>query len=107
MSHVLHVNESNFETQVLQSPVPVLVDFFTTWCQPCKMLAPHLDQIASEFGDGARIVKINVEECPQLSVQYRIQAVPTLMLFNDGQLVDQIAPDPATIRYRLSGLCMA
>ncbi len=107
MSQVTHVTTSNFDQEVLKSPTPVLVDFYATWCPPCKMLAPHLDQLAQEFDGRVKIVKVNIDEEPQLAMQYKIQHVPTLILFDGGKQLDHIEPQPSTIRYRLAGLCMA
>ena len=76
-----------FENLINSTTVPVLVDFYATWCGPCKMMHPILENVKSRVGDKARIVKINVDEQQALAMQYRIQAVPTLMLFKNGQQV--------------------
>lgn len=76
-----------FENLINSTTVPVLVDFYATWCGPCKMMHPILENVKSRVGDKARIVKIDVDEQQALAMQYRIQAVPTLMLFKDGQQV--------------------
>ena len=76
-----------FENLINSTTVPVLVDFYATWCGPCKMLHPILENVKSRVGDKARIVKIDVDEQQALAMQYRIQAVPTLMLFKNGQQV--------------------
>lgn len=77
----------NFENLINNATVPVLVDFYATWCGPCKMMHPILENVKSQVGDKARIVKIDVDEQQALAMQYRIQAVPTLMLFKDGKQV--------------------
>lgn len=76
-----------FENLINSTTVPVLVDFYATWCGPCKMMHPILENVKSRVGDKARIVKIDVDEQQELAMQYRIQAVPTLMLFKNGQQV--------------------
>lgn len=76
-----------FENLINSTTVPVLVDFYATWCGPCKMMHPILENVKSRVGDKARIVKIDVDEQQALAMQYRIQAVPTLMLFKNGQQV--------------------
>jgi thioredoxin 1 len=108
MSHVQQITTSQFSSEVLQSQVPVLVDFYTTWCPPCRALAPHLDQLATDFADCAKVLKVNVDEEPRLAAQYRIQGVPTLILFTGGQPVQQMTgADPHTLRKMLTQACAA
>jgi thioredoxin 1 len=108
MSHVLQITSSQFSSEVLQSQVPVLVDFYATWCPPCRALAPHLDRLATDFADCAKVLKVNVDEEPRLAAQYRIQGVPTLILFSGGQPVRQMTgADPHTLRQMLSQACAA
>ena len=87
MSEVLHINDADFETVVVQSDIPVLVDFWAPWCGPCKMIAPILDEIAPEFGGKAKIVKINVDDNQLVAGQFGVRSIPTLLLFKNGQLV--------------------
>jgi thioredoxin 1 len=83
---VLHADLENFEQLVLESEVPVLVDFYADWCRPCQMLAPALDDLARESPD-ARIVKVNVDESPELAGHFGVSSIPALMVFKDGNLV--------------------
>jgi thioredoxin len=87
MSHVHHATQSTFPSEVLQSPVPVLVDFYADWCGPCRKLAPSLERLAAEFGNRARIVKVNIDEEPELADRYQVQAVPTLAFLDHGRLL--------------------
>lgn len=81
---VLHVDRSQFDEVVLQSEVPVLVDFYADWCGPCRALAPALNQLAQET-PGAKVVKINVDSNQELAVRYQVNAIPTLLVFNNGR----------------------
>ena len=87
MSEVLHINDADFETVVVQSDIPVLVDFQAPWCGPCKMIAPILDEIAPEFAGKVKIVKINVDDNQLVAGQFGVRSIPTLLLFKNGQLV--------------------
>lgn len=82
----LHITKGNFESEVLKSDKPVLVDFWATWCGPCQMLLPVVEELAGEVTD-AKICKINVDDEPELAAQYKIMTIPTLMVVKDGQVV--------------------
>lgn len=90
MNEPININEASFEKVVLNSPVPVAVDFWAPWCGPCKMIAPVLDEIAKESGDRVRIAKVNIDDDPALMQRYGIRGVPTLLFFHGGELRDQI-----------------
>ncbi len=79
-----HVNDQTFETEVLQSDVPVLVDFYATWCGPCKAMEPALVELASEYEGRAKIVKVNIEDAPGLASSHGIMGVPTVIVFKNG-----------------------
>jgi thioredoxin 1 len=85
---VHHADDSNFNHLVLNSDVPVLVDFYADWCGPCRMLAPVLEELAKETS-GAKIVKVNVDHAPQLARRYGIQSIPSLKVFEEGKVVDE------------------
>lgn len=89
MKPTIEINEGNFETEVLKSAQPVLVDFWAEWCGPCKMLGPVLDEIAGEQAGRAKVGKVNVDESPELAARFGIRAVPTLLYFAGGEVRDQ------------------
>ena len=82
------LTSENFEKEVLQSDVPVLVDFWATWCGPCQMMAPVVSEIAEEMAGKVKVGKVNVDEQPYLANQFRIDAIPTLMIFKDGKATE-------------------
>lgn len=87
---IVNLTQENFAQQVLQSPGPVLVDFWAEWCGPCKMIAPVLDELADEYQGRARIGKVNIDEQQALAAEYGIRAIPTLLVFAKGQVAEQI-----------------
>ena len=82
--------KQNFETEVLQSDIPVLVDFYADWCGPCKMMSPVVDSLATELANSIKVGKVNVDEEPALSQDYRVVSIPTFLLIKDGQVKDTI-----------------
>lgn len=84
-----HVTDSIFQTEVLESQLPVLVDFWATWCVPCLNIAPHLEAIAAQQAGKLKIVKLDVDENPVMATQYQIRSIPSLILFHQGQIVSQ------------------
>jgi thioredoxin 1 len=100
MSHTQQIVTSEFSHEVLDSTLPVLVDFYAVWCPPCKMLAPILDQLTAEFEGRVKILKINVDEEPALASAFRIESVPTLIAFHDGKMVNRTPGAPGATALR-------
>jgi thioredoxin 1 len=84
-----HTTDANFDQDVLQSDVPVLLDFWAEWCGPCKMIGPILVELSEEYADKVKIVKLNVDENNNTAIQYAVRSIPTLILFKDGQVQAQ------------------
>jgi len=88
--HVTEVSDSSFETDVLKSDQPVLVDFWAAWCAPCRMLAPTVEAVAEKYAGNAKVVKLNVDDNPSVSQRYGIKGIPTLILFKNGHEEERV-----------------
>lgn len=84
------LNDKNFEKEVLESDIPVIVDFYADWCGPCKAMAPIMEEISKDLGLKAKVAKINVDQNQELSINYDIMSIPTILIFNKGKLVKQL-----------------
>lgn len=97
MSEVLHINDADFESIVVNSDIPVLLDFWAPWCGPCKMIAPVLDELAPEFAGKVKIVKMNVDDNQTTPARFGVRSIPTLLLIKNGQVVaTQVGALPKT-----------
>ena len=88
--NIITLTQESFTKEVIESPGPILVDFWAEWCGPCKMLAPILDELAAEYEGRVRFGKVNIDEYGPLAAQFNIQSIPTLLLFHKGQVADQL-----------------
>ncbi len=89
-SSLVHVSDKNFASEVLNSDLPVLVDFWATWCGPCRIISPIVEELAKEFIGKVKVTKLNIDESPATPGQYGVRGIPTLILFKGGKIVDQI-----------------
>src|SRR5262245_24340890 len=101
---VSEVTDTNFETEVLKSSQPVLVDFWAAWCAPCRMLAPTIDAVAEKYQGKAKVVKLNVDENIDMSSKYGIKGIPTLILFRDGKEADRVVGVPSNAKDFISNM---
>ena len=92
--NIINIDVNNFKKEVIESPKPILVDFWATWCGPCKAVAPVIDELSKEYSDKAGFAKINVDDNPQLASQYGVMSIPTIIIFKNGK------PDQQVIGYK-------
>lgn len=104
MSTPIQITTGNFDNLVTANPMPVLVDFWASWCMPCRMIAPVVDEIASDYQGRLTVGKINIDECPSLAEKYGVMSIPTLLLFKNGQPAEKIVGvQPKAILEQLIG----
>lgn len=90
MSKLIHVNKENFESEVLQSSIPVLVDFYADWCGPCRAIAPIVEEIAAEYDGKLKVAKLDTDKETELSMRYEVMSIPTLILFKGGREIERL-----------------
>lgn len=90
MANTVSITDATFESEVLKSKVPVLLDFWAEWCGPCKALGPTLEEVAVQYKDQLKVAKINVDENPEIPTQFGVRSIPTMILFKGGQQIDQM-----------------
>ncbi len=105
---MIHLNIENFVEEVLESEKPVLIDFWAPWCNPCRMMSPELEAVEKELGDEIKFCKLNTEENPQISQQYAIMGIPTIIIFSKGKIIGRFSgyADRKTIKKMIKNILM-
>lgn len=85
----IEITNKNFQNEIIKSSIPVLVDFWAPWCGPCKMIAPHLEEISKQYADKLKVAKINVDDASDIATRYNVMSIPTLLLFKNGEIMDK------------------
>jgi thioredoxin 1 len=98
MGNAAEFTDTNFQTEVLQSAEPVLVDFWAPWCGPCRMIGPVIEELAAEYRGSVKVGKLNVDDSPEAAQHYSIHAIPTLLVFRQGEIIDRIQGVPTKAR---------
>ena len=88
--NIVQLNDSNFQQEVIQSPIPVLVDFWAPWCGPCRMLAPTIEELSKDYDGKVKVCKLNTDEAPDIASGLDISSIPTVLIFKDGKVVDRL-----------------
>ena len=91
MADIIDVTDQDFEAEILKSELPVVIDFWAEWCAPCKQIAPIIHDLAEQYGDRVKVVRMDIDSNPNTPGQYGIRSIPTILTFKDGQVVDQIS----------------
>ncbi|MDR2770638.1 MAG: thioredoxin [Clostridiales Family XIII bacterium] len=103
---IIVLTEENYDAEVLQTPAPIVIDFYADWCNPCKLMAPAFDEAAAEYAGRVRFAKINVDESKKLAIKSKVLSIPTLLFFKDGEQVDRVTGplDAVQLKGRLEAL---
>jgi thioredoxin 1 len=98
MANLTELTQASFQAEVLESTLPVLVDFWAPWCGPCRRIAPLVEELAQQYADRVKVAKLNVDECQELAGSYGVNAIPTLMIFKNGEVLERFSGIPAKNR---------
>ena len=104
MSEVGEVSDQTFEAEVLKSDRPAIIDFWAEWCGPCRVISPIIQELAAEYGDRVKIVKMDIDANPSTPGQFGIRSIPTVLAFKDGQVIEQIVGAPKEVKAQLNSM---